>query len=478
MSHLTLTDAVADYARAVRAHLADLGPELVDDLTDGLEADLAEAIADAGEGFPPSAPVAAPTTYAADPGSVPDVVQPPAVDLTARFGDPRDYAAELRAAAGIAPAEGQKRPRKGWSSVRRLGRRAVAPVTRAPWWPACRDFALALRPVWWVLRGWLLGALVIVVLTDGSGRFIDSNGAHGSAAGLAPAGFLEALVFGLGIVVSVQYGRGRWVLRRRWNTVGLVVSAAAVVAVVPALVTLSNAANAVEVRYEYIDNTDYSAASMPASVGGDKNALIAGGERVRNLFVYGPDGEYIDGAQIVDQDGRPLLLTPDGSMWEPETATQGETSSYWVPREDVHGRQVWNAYPLGYWTSHMAEWDEAAQTWSLPAGIDPWPKAPVISSLPGLRTTDDAQTDGTDEPADGDAEKPTDKPAGKSTDKPSDKSTDKPADGDGATSTDEPAGETTDRGAATKKPAGAVRTVPGKPTLPVRSVPQGTAAGR
>ena len=176
------------------------------------------------------------------------------------------------------------------------------------------------------------------------------------------------------------------------------------------------------------------------------------------------------GNWIVDQDGRPLLLTPDGSMWEPETETQGETSSYWVPREDVHGRQVWNAYPLGYWTSHMAEWDEDAQTWVLPAGIDPWPKAPVISSLPGLRTPDAAQTDGTDEPGDIDAQKPAGTPTGESTDK--------PADDDEATPTDEPTGETTDRGTETKKPAGAVRTVPGKPTLPVRSVPQGTASGR
>ncbi|MFP3714969.1 hypothetical protein [Puerhibacterium sp. TATVAM-FAB25] len=42
-----LLDAhVRGYAQAVRLHLADLGPEVVEDLTDGLEADLAEALAD------------------------------------------------------------------------------------------------------------------------------------------------------------------------------------------------------------------------------------------------------------------------------------------------------------------------------------------------------------------------------------------------------------------------------------------------
>ena len=48
MSVLDTTDAldVAGYAAAVRRSLADLGAEQVDDLTDDLEADLAEALAD------------------------------------------------------------------------------------------------------------------------------------------------------------------------------------------------------------------------------------------------------------------------------------------------------------------------------------------------------------------------------------------------------------------------------------------------
>ena len=474
MSHLTLTDAVADYARAVRAHLADLGPELVDDLPDGLEADLAEAIVD-GDGTLPVA-TAAPTTFVTFPEQVPDSVAPPSTtDLTARFGTPSAYAAELRAAAGLAPSADAASPAPFWAAAttsgKDLARRGAAPLTRARWWPGVREFLVALRPLWWVLRGWLAGALVLAILTGGDGQIIYQP--HHEPSGIeiyVPVGILEAMVLGLGVVASVQYGRGSWVLRGRWNTVGVLASVGAAITVIPVVITVGGEIGRTDVRYEYIDNPDYSAASMQALVGEDRNALIAGGERVRNLFVYGPDGEYIDGAQIVDQDGRPLLLTPDGSMWEPETETQGETSSYWVPREDVHGRQVWNAYPLGYWTSHMAEWDEDAQTWVLPAGIDPWPKAPVISSLPGLRTPDAAQTDGTDEPGDIDAQKPAGTPTGESTDK--------PADDDEATPTDEPTGETTDRGTETKKPAGAVRTVPGKPTLPVRSVPQGTASGR
>lgn len=47
------------FAAAVRAELDDLPPEEVDDLLDGLEADLAEQASDSGEGF--SLPDARPT---------------------------------------------------------------------------------------------------------------------------------------------------------------------------------------------------------------------------------------------------------------------------------------------------------------------------------------------------------------------------------------------------------------------------------
>ena len=66
-------DDVGAYVAAVRARLDDLAPEEVEELTGGLEADLAEALA----GF----------------------------DETPRqrFGDPAAYADELRAAADLPP---------------------------------------------------------------------------------------------------------------------------------------------------------------------------------------------------------------------------------------------------------------------------------------------------------------------------------------------------------------------------------------
>src|ERR1700709_2176140 len=72
----TALHPVDDFARAVRAALADLPADEVDDLTDGLEADLAERAAD---------------------------------EESPDFGDPTDYANELRSAAGL-PASTHHRP--------------------------------------------------------------------------------------------------------------------------------------------------------------------------------------------------------------------------------------------------------------------------------------------------------------------------------------------------------------------------------
>ena len=62
---------VAAYVREVRAELADLPIEDVDDLTGGMEADLTELAAECGG------------------------------DLAGRLGSPQLYAAELRSAAGL-----------------------------------------------------------------------------------------------------------------------------------------------------------------------------------------------------------------------------------------------------------------------------------------------------------------------------------------------------------------------------------------
>ncbi|MEO7423441.1 MAG: hypothetical protein ABIU87_13760 [Ornithinibacter sp.] len=131
MGSLPEAQDVQAYITAVRAWLGDLPPEDVDDLTLGMEADLAERVAESG-------------------GRLGDLL-----------GQPETYAAELRSAAGLAPraapVDGLRRERgvSGfWSWLRGVGNRLLA---RFPW-------LSDLRPVWWLARGAVLAWVVVLVL--------------------------------------------------------------------------------------------------------------------------------------------------------------------------------------------------------------------------------------------------------------------------------------------------------------------------
>ena len=80
-----LVNFVAYYATQVRAQLTDLSAQVIDDLTDGLEADLMDTMQETRGGEPSG-------------------------DLTLnglieRFGQPKSYAHELRTAAGFEPQQ-------------------------------------------------------------------------------------------------------------------------------------------------------------------------------------------------------------------------------------------------------------------------------------------------------------------------------------------------------------------------------------
>lgn len=121
---------VRDYVARVRAAMADLPVEDVEEFTTGMEADLAERLAEPGEGT-----------------------------LRDRLGDPDVYAAELRAAAGL-PARvvaAERRPSAGERLSARWARLSDQVLGAAPW-------LSDLRPVWWFVRGFALAALPAVFL--------------------------------------------------------------------------------------------------------------------------------------------------------------------------------------------------------------------------------------------------------------------------------------------------------------------------
>ncbi len=109
-------NTVGEFARSVRAQLSDLPALDVEELTEGLEADLAERLAEGGE----------------------------------ELGDPVAYAAELRASAGLAP----KAPLPPAVPLRRSlaikAREVLAGLRAHPSTASLIDFLIALRPVWWV----------------------------------------------------------------------------------------------------------------------------------------------------------------------------------------------------------------------------------------------------------------------------------------------------------------------------------------
>ncbi|WP_163542530.1 hypothetical protein [Occultella kanbiaonis] len=299
MSTLTQSDAVAAYAAAVRDHLAALDAETLDELTGGLQADLTDALLD----------------EVADPAALAGL---DAAALATRFGDPGTYAEELREAAGIELPPAGPRPRRTLGRVfSDAGAELVTDWRRLAednrWVRAVAGFVAALRPVWWLLRAWVV--FVILRAMSGTGPVPHSLGAWL---------FLIALV-----VASVQWGRGSFGQGRRVHALLLTASTICAVAALPVFVLSAS----------YIaqdGNGDYESGWQSGFSSGIAEATNDGvqvdGVAATNLFVYGADGAPITDARIVDQDGKPVVLT------EPEL---GRSWAQWG------GESTWGDIPLG-----------------------------------------------------------------------------------------------------------------------------------
>lgn len=277
--------APGEFAAAVRAALSDLPPEELDELTDGLEADLAERAAESG------------------------------VDL----GDPLAYAEELRAAAGYPPRSA--RPHVGGPLP---SLRSLAGDIRQNWAKLLADrplvasvvsFVLTLRPLWWVFRGVAAYAAVAA--------FFGVN---------AVTWWPIALAF---IVLSVQVGRG-WMLHRAW--VRWTMRAVSVVALfaAPVLLNLSIIAANNSTYQMYEPEVYYP------------QGLTYDGRPVDNIFAYDAAGQPIDQVQLFDQSGDPLNIVPQDALGSPYMDAQDGSGAMLVPSSEVPGRAGWNVYPLAH----------------------------------------------------------------------------------------------------------------------------------
>jgi hypothetical protein len=233
MTTTLATELVKEFAVSVRRELLDLGADTVDDLTDGLEADLADKLAD---GEP--------------------------------LGDPIAYATELRAAAGlssnekptIADALREKftNLRERMSSV--VSHSAIAPVL---------GFVLVFRPLWWILRGWALFYLLAGFTA------VPQNG-------------WDPLLLIALLVLSVQWGRGRW-LPWKWSRGGVIALSVVALLATPWLI------GAVVDRLTFSDRMD------PNDYISD--GILLDKSPVSNIFAYGPDGTLLTDVRLFDQDG-------------------------------------------------------------------------------------------------------------------------------------------------------------------------------
>lgn len=272
-------ERIRAFAAAVRSELSDLPEDDVDDLVGGLVGDLTDQAADSGG----------------------------AIEL----GDPVAYARELRNAAGL-PERSDAAAPPPLTQRLRAGVAGYASDIRSSRFGAwLLDLLIALRPVWWVLRGLALYGLFWAM-------FFRWDLSH------LPPERLAVLV-GL-VLLSVQWGRGHWLPKNGLRHIRTVASIIALIAL-PVMA-------AQVLQPQYVESGEY----VP-------EGLLLDGVQVENLFVYDQDGNLIDAAQIYTGRGTPLNLYGANSLanefgWEQE---DGEVT---VPSTDLRGEPLWNVYPL------------------------------------------------------------------------------------------------------------------------------------
>lgn len=313
-----LAERAEAFAAEVRSNLTDLPTDELDDLLDGLGGDLAERLADGDE-----------------------------------LGDAAQYADELRQAAGLPPRETATEIAPQLTFGERMGEWIDAKRAATSAWFAAtparagfRDFAVTLKPLWWVIR-----AMVVCWAALAFFGHPMVNGFQVSPIALALNAFA--------IIVSVQWGRGKWLPNTFLKVTYTVARVAAVVLLLPALMLSWSMLTS--------PNIDYVEAS-PSYLPG----LHTNGEQVTNIFAYDCEGNLLDSVRLYDQNGNPLETTlvddwaDNGPMapefWDDETQEQ-VTMNFNPIAADA---EAWNVFPLT--TSAM---NQNTGNWAKPEAATP-----------------------------------------------------------------------------------------------------------
>lgn len=301
---------VTQYIAAVRAELADLPPDDLDDLTGGLEADLSELVAESPSGV-------------------------------AGLASPREYAAELRSAAGF-PMRAELPKPTWWSEQKDAARRDLAGL--AADYPAvrhARDLAVELRPAWWIVRGVVLAWLLV---TWGSVSLL-----------LYPLAII-------GAVVSVYVGRRGAVLTGWPRRLLMAANAVAVMGVVLGPVVALGAPS------------DYENYPSPEPMG--EPGLLFNGTPSSNLYVYDKDGRPLTGVRIFTETGEPVDLAQNS------LGTDGEPLRGPL---DVYGHPWDNTFPIE--TRQPSDAAADPDAWTPPSAIPPLGSSAATTTSPTTAPT-------------------------------------------------------------------------------------------
>jgi len=344
-------DDIRAFAAAVRAHLDDLPVDEVDDLLDGLEADLSDQAAEAGDVF-----------------MIPDATT---------------YAAELRAAAGLperdhAPASTRTPLRRRLADARRT---VDAQIRRNPAGEWLLELAASLRPLWWILRAVVLYLFVAPFFWSGYGSVT------GTVAYLIGAVQFPGIVLLVALLLlSVQWGRGRWAPNSIVRGVRTGVSVVALLLTPFTLAALGGSLQSLV--------WDQSA-GVPAAP--YTSGLSLDGERVRNIYAFDADGNAIPTVQLFDQNGTPLTTVGRGNGSDPLDAYfSGGGGPVPVAYTAPGAPDAWNIYPLREIPAGEMTWDAAQDMTKAKAPtfpflrVQPVPTDAGAASAPTTGTAPDA----------------------------------------------------------------------------------------
>lgn len=326
--NMVLVNYVSYYATQVRGFLRGLSPEVIEELTGGLEADLIEATADSD--------IVAKDT---------DVTL---ADLVERFGTPESYAKELCESAGIEiPAAGTlhdaardaltvgKKPRV------RLGARVKTRIST--WWraiesidlnPAVRKFLRDVRPVWWFLRAWALYVILVSFEASGMNRPFPQDLAH----------WLLLLALFVGSVLLGRFTHATK-LSSGWRK-AVIGANVVLVLFIPMAMSHGGGSNSDQAWQEGYQMGREDEAFSHASAAGQPQPNVSpiDTSKASNLYVYDAQGDFVPDARIVSESGEPI----ESTIYPVKVNQQSMSVSLLNVRVDEFGRESLNVFPASF----------------------------------------------------------------------------------------------------------------------------------